>query len=205
MQTEKIAVNSAGYGLQQALDTVEKFAQDVGLDAKQASKIRLLCEETLNMVQSITMDFAATFWLERISGGCRIHLQGETTMNYGKKQDLIGISTGKKNSASVGIMDKIRDIIEDSAYVFADYGCSPMEPGVTTIISSMEKPTSYTWTMKKNRIDAEYAQADGDPKLANALSELEHSIVAKLADEIQVAIKGNKVDITVEKLWNKKV
>ena len=64
MQTDKIRVTSSGEGIERALQESEKFASYVGLTGKDALRLRLLAEETLGMVEAITGDFTATFWLE---------------------------------------------------------------------------------------------------------------------------------------------
>lgn len=107
MQTDKVLVTSTGEGYEAALEEGTKYAAYVGLNEKQALRLRLLIEETLGMVNAITGDFRAQLWLEskpeKIS---LIHLNAETKMNYSKKQGLIDASTDKKNAAGKGFMGK---------------------------------------------------------------------------------------------------
>ena len=198
MQTKKIKVDSLGHGMEPALDAAENFARQMGLDERLSRRLRLLSEETLSMVRAIVADFEADFWLESMPGGCRLHLEAETRMNYLKKKDLISVSTSKKNAASVGIMGKIRDIIEDSCYGFSSVGYT--SAGMGDITGAM--PGAYLWTLEKYRDDVE-AQADEDPAMEEALDELEHSIVANIADDIRVAVKGNRVEMVIDKSWEK--
>lgn len=197
MKTPKITVSSNGMGMEEALDAAEKFARDTGLDDRRSLRVRLLAEETLAMVRAIVLDFEADFWLEKIPGGCLLHLEAETAMDLLKKQDLIAASSGKKNDASVGIMGKIRDIVEDSCYGLARVSGTANGMGTTLVMAD-----AYDWSLSRYRDDVKDAQAEDDPAMADALAELEHSIVANIADDIRVAVRGNRVKMTIEKLWD---
>ena len=103
MKTDVIQVNSRGQGFDRALEETARFAAWVGADHKKALQLRLLAEETLGMIRAITGVFEADFWIESTrSGACLLHLDAETIMDLSKKQDLIAISTDKKNAAAEG-------------------------------------------------------------------------------------------------------
>ena len=63
MQTEKIKVNSKGKGLAKVLNETERFASEQGYEKKYALHLRLLAEESLNMLRSLTGSFQGEFWL----------------------------------------------------------------------------------------------------------------------------------------------
>lgn len=196
METPRIKVNSGGMGMEEALEAAEMFARKTGLDDRRSLRVRLLAEETLSMVRAIVLDFEADFWLEKFPGGCLLHLEAETAMDFLKKQNLIAASSNRKNCASVGIMGKIRDIIEDSCYGFARAG--GMTNGMGTLLAMSD---DYAWSLSRYRDDVKDAQSQEDPEMEDALAELEHSIVANIADDIRVAVKGNRVEMTIEKIW----
>ena len=196
MEAQKIKVDSRGTGLEEALEAAEQFARDEKLDEKGSQRLRLLTEETLAMVRAIVLDFEAEFWLEKIPGGCLLHLEAETAMDLLKKQDLIAVSSEKKNYASVGIMGKIRDFIEDSCYGFNRI--SGMTEGMGAMLALSG---SCTWSLSQYRDDVENAQSDENPAMEEALAELEHSIVANIADDVRVAVKGNRVEMIIEKRY----
>ena len=183
-------------GMEEARNAAEKFAKETGLDQRRSLRVRLLAEETLAMVRAIVLDFEAEFWLEKIPRGILLRLEAETPMDILKKQDLIAASSRKENSASVGIMGKIRDFIEDSCYGFNRM--SDISHGMGAMLAISD---TCTWTLHQYRDDLEHAQSEEEPAMADALAELEHSIVANIADDIRVAVKGNHVDMTIEKIW----
>ena len=90
MQTEKIIVKNKGEGAAEALDMVIKFAGDLELDRKSSLRLRLLAEEALGMLKSITGDFEAEFWLEnKIDKICIMHFIASAKMNFDKKKELL--------------------------------------------------------------------------------------------------------------------
>ena len=90
MQTDKIRVNSNGEGASLVMDEVERFCEYMELDRKSAMRMRLLTEETIGMVNAITGEFEADFWLEGEKNKvCRLYLMAETRMNLAKKKELI--------------------------------------------------------------------------------------------------------------------
>lgn len=210
MQTDKIRVTSRGSGAQQALEEATKFADYVGLDSKASLRLRLIAEETLGMVAAITDDFNAEFWIESTPDKtCRIHLTARTIMDYSKKQELIKASSSKKNAAAKGFMGKIRQIIENSLYnldevgsLQSEYGGVPLmfgemgmcETDPTTSISS----ATYMWSLEKYK-NSVSSCSDTNASAKEAWDELEKSIVANIADDVSVAVKGDIVDLIIEK------
>ena len=55
------------------------------------------------------------------------------------------------------------------------------------------------WSMQKMRDEAE--QAEGEPEAEEVKDELEKSIVARLADDIRVGIRGDKAEVVIEKVF----
>lgn len=209
MQTDKITITSSGSGMEAAMKEAMKFAGYIGLDRKKTLRLRLLVEETLGMVEAITEDFAAYFWLESDEDkSYRIHLTAETYMDYNKKQGLIAVSREGKNDASRGFMGKIRNLIENSIYnmnevgrLEAEYGGSPVmygSLGMYDVDASAMSTYAYMWSMDNYRQGIEEQMAD-DSASKDAWDELEKSIVASIADDVRVGVKGNIVEMVIEK------
>ena len=200
MQTRKITINSNGSGMPWALDTVEEFSRDMGFDERSARRTRLLAEETMSMVRAIVREFVAEFWMESTPAcNCILHLQADSPMDFEKKQELIETSSRQRNEASVGIMGKIQDFIEDSLYSM-EYS-QRVTMGGSEIVSlggvamGMD---GYMWSLDKYREDMEQ-KSDEDVAMDAALEELEKSIVANIADDIRVYVKGNNLEMIIQK------
>ncbi|BAL83186.1 hypothetical protein SELR_14780 [Selenomonas ruminantium subsp. lactilytica TAM6421] len=200
MQTQKITINSNGNGMPWALDMVEDFSRDMGFDERSARRTRLLAEETMSMVRAIVGEFVAEFWMEsKPECSCILHLHADSLMNFEKKQELIETSSRQRNEASVGIMGKIQDFIEDSLYSM-EYS-QRVTMGGSEIMSlggvalAMD---GYMWSLDKYREDVEQ-KSDEEAAMDAALEELEKSIVANIADDIRVYVKGNTIEMIIEK------
>ena len=208
MQTDKITVKSNGEGVQEAIEEASKFASYTGLDHKQALRVRLLAEETLGMVVSIAGDFTADFWLES-SKDCavRIFLTASTYMDYIKKRKLIDIASDKKNAAEKGFMGKIRQLIENGLYAIDEVGDLTPENGGFPYVSmgmcdmmpGLDVPTaSYIWSLEHYRNSCA-SDKRNDPFSSEARDELEKSIVANIADDVRVGVRGNSFEFVIEK------
>lgn len=208
METKKIKVTGNGDGMEQALNATEKLADQIGLDKKNTLRLRLLAEETLCMVRAIVAGFEAEFRAEGTQkDGVRIHLTASADMNYAKKKELIAVSTDKKNAASVGIMGKIRELVENGLYhleevenLRTEYGGAPVMYGAMGMLGggTAMQTESCLWSLKEYRKHIDETK-DSDQSAAEAWDELEKSIVAKIADDVRVAISGRKVEMIIEK------
>ena len=210
MQTDKIPVSGNGTGWAEALEEAGKFATYIGLDKKASLRVRLLTEEALGMIDTITGDFSAEFSIES-DKDCAVRLQlvAQTEMDYAKKKELIEASSDKKNSASKGFMGKIRQIIENCMYSIDEVGALSSDySGTSLMFGSMGMyatdpgavihSADYLWSLQNYR-DSVYKASDIDSAAKEAWDELEKSIVASIADDVKVGVKGNKVELVIEK------
>ena len=210
MQTDKIKINNSGEGMNMALQEAEKFAMYTDMDKKSALRVRLLVEETLGMVEAITGDFSADFWIENDKKcAVRIRLEALSEMDYKKKQELIQASSDKKNAAGKGLMGKIRQIIENGLYSIDEVGSLQAEYGGEALMygnmgmceidpGSAIYSMNYMWSLENYRNSIENT-SNTDEAVKEAWDELEKSIVANIADDVRVGVKGNKIELTIEK------
>lgn len=199
MKTNEIVVTSKGDGMALALDTVEAFSLHMGFNRRDSLRTRLLAEETMSMVRSIVQDFEATFWMESMPDcTCELHLLAKADVDARKKHQLVEASTNKRNEASVGIMGKIKDFIEDHLYYAGD------ALGVSTTsqypLGSITYAEIQMWSLQQYRKDMEgLMQEKEDAEITLLLDEMERSIVATIADDVKVAVKDNDIELTIRK------
>ena len=176
------------------LNESKKVAVYNELDEKQTLQLRLICEELDGMLPNIIDEFSGEFWIEFTNGVCKVIASvcfEEFTAE--KKKELVKLSTYKKNACAVGLVGKIRSVIEDlvlddevsKKYDMAMMFNSAMEYSVGT-------DTTCCWSLNKYR-NTESNQTTKD------WDELEKSIVANLADDIIVGVKGKQATISVVK------
>lgn len=174
----------------------EKVSVYNELSHKQGLQLRLLCEELDGMLPNIIQEFDGDLWIEFTDGVCKLRVSisfAEFTVD--KKQKLIGLAKNQKNAAAVGIVGKIRSAVEN---YFLDE-----EVRQAQLISSAHMNLeavyfesvdySYFWSLEgyRNTVQKEEQSEDWD--------ELEKSVLASVADDVIVGVKGTRADITVIK------
>ncbi|MBQ3865574.1 MAG: hypothetical protein II776_01635 [Clostridia bacterium] len=209
MKSDVVKVTSAGEGTEEALTAACATAAYRGLSQKETLQLRLLTEETLGMLRRLTGKKEAEFWAASEGRAFELHLVARPIVTGDMRNELLKVSTSGKNAAATGFMGKLRDIF-DRALVG---GGSTMDPAVFAqgyvvagdayMVDAM--PYVYStatalWSMQKYKAACEQAAAAG--KEADEWDELEKSIVANLADEVTVAITGDKVEMTVYKKFD---
>lgn len=179
-------------------------------DHKSALRVRLLVEETFAMVNTITEEFYADFWIEGTRTGlCKIHLNVSTAMDLEKKKELISASRNKKNAAVKGLTGKIWEMIEDNLYLKKQ---NPEElPSSYYMLGMVDAPIApgaplqmdnIVWTLDAYRQGVDEAKEKSED-VKEVWDELEKSILANLADDLIVAIRGDEAEITVVKKFSK--
>ena len=174
----------------------EKVAVYNELTHKQALQLRLICEEMDGMLPKIIDDFDGYFWIEFENGVCKVHASIEfATFTAEKKDDLIKIAKNKKNASAVGVVGKIRSAIENFLLDEDALAIYPMPAetfgAVNTGIYAMDY--SYYWSLEQ------YKNAVNKKEKAEVWDELEKSVIASVADDIVVGVKGKHADIIVTK------
>ena len=191
MKTLEIVVSNDGAGMDAALDQADKTARQLGLSPRDAIRMRLLVEEMMNLMRSITGHLDGKFYIETTDDGYHLHMRTETLLDATQRNRLLSASTSGKNEAHRGLMGKIRAFfepmpIEDTPAYLAN-----------TIVTG-SKGEDITWSMdayrerlRNNKDTSSEAQEEWD--------ELEKSLVSHIADNIQVSIHGYEVKLKIDK------
>lgn len=207
MISSKIIISNNGTGMNEALDLTDSTAKTLGLARKEAFHLRLLAEEMMSMVRAITGNFSAEFWLENEGLDCKLHLSAKSEMDYKKRKEILSVSTSGKNAARRGIMEKIREILEAGLYgmdesfkLQAEYGTGIFAYGMMDGMDTGMSALMYSWSMQKYKSEL----ADVKKDEPDAWDELEKSIIANIADEVQAGVSKDKVELVIHKNFSKK-
>ena len=192
MKSNICRIEKGTLDLDAILKESEKVAVYNELNDKQTLQLRLLCEELYGMLPNIVDEFYGDFWIDFEEGECKINVLiefDEFTAN--KKKELIKIAKNKKNAQAKGLFGKIRSALEDffldsdgnraydlawqfnyanAYYVGMDYSC--------------------LWSLKQYKNDAPKEEKQ-------EWDELEKSIIASIADDVIVGVKGKSANIVV--------
>ena len=195
MKTDVIVVSSKGRQIETALQEAEKVSEYKKLSPKSALHLRLLVEEMMGMMRSITGEATGEFWIEDEKQVYQLHLRVETRMNMEKRENLLAASTSGKNESAKGLMGKLRD--------FFDRGMDDEAIGPLMMAGMYDDPMTSTmdwaWAMSRYEEAISAALERQDEQAAKAWDELEKSVVARVADEVKVSIRGNIAEMIIIK------
>lgn len=205
MTTDKIKISNDGSGMEAAIDLAEKTADFMRLEQKNRFYLRLLAEEMLSMVRAITGNFTAEFWIEEKDRNCKLCLKAKSELDYQKRREFVSVSTAGKNSAALGIMEKIREIIEAGLYSMeesfelqSEYGTGMFNYGALGVIDTAMSEAVYSWSMQKYKSEVKSERTE-NPTAFEAWDELEKSIIANVADDVTVGVRKDSIELTVQK------
>ena len=196
MKSESIVISTNEGNIDRVLEVVEAFSKD--LDHKAGLRIRLLAEETMNLIRSITGEMDAEFFLERDDDQVRLHLNTNTIMFAAKRKELMEISTSKENAAAKGFMGKIREVFELAMLPKDERSARESRIGMMGLVdpTALSATSSETWKMSNYKSSVE--DMDQDTEFAQeARNELERSILGNIAKEVEISIIGDDVKMTI--------
>ena len=192
--------------LEAVLAEVEKVTTYNALEDKKALRIRLLAEELCGMLPGLVENFSGEFWAENEGDNYELHVELKADeMSIDLRDELISVSKSGKNAAAKGIMGKIRAVAETMLLAAFDPDLAPMAVpgefydyhgynmgfGYIDPAISVETGDVYSWSLFNYKTAVEEKKDE--------YAELERSIVAKLADDIIVGVRGRNVEIVVKK------
>ena len=97
MKTDVILVSNDGNQMEAALNQTGKVAAYKKLSSRNELQLRLLAEEMMGMMRSITGKADGRFWIEDRDDVYQLHLQVETRLNAEKRGQLLSASSSGKN------------------------------------------------------------------------------------------------------------
>ena len=204
MVSEKFLVNDDDGRALAARYAADDFALQAGLDRHNALRFTLLVEETLGMVKNMLDTYYGQMWFVCADKACEIHFEAASDMDGDKKYDLLSVSKTGKNEACNGFMAGIADMISRALHSIgraADiYGQEALRYGV--VYNGLELPIGMDavplWTLQTLRSNLADGQSD-NIIAEEAWDELEKSIVANIADDVIVGIRGDRIELTIVK------
>ena len=198
MKTDVITVSSRGKRMEAAMEQVDKVISYKGLTGKGALHLRLLAEEMMGLMRSVTGAEEGRFWIEDDDGEYRLHLQVRTRLSEEKREQLLEVSSSGKNESARGLMGKLRDFFDWGSDEDLTAYSSPL------LMSEMFEHTSspalnLEWSMRQYEAALYTRVEKNDPKAREAWDELEKSVVKNVADDVKVFIRNGVVEMVILK------
>ena len=192
--------------IQKKTAKLEKYCDDIN---KVEVSLKVVKPETaMNKEASIKVLVPnGEFFAENDGTNYELHVNlTADDMTLDLRDELISVSKSGKNAAAKGVMGKIRAVVETMLLSASDpslniptgefYDCHGYNMGFGYINSALayEDGYLYSWSLYSYKTAVKEKEED-------AYAELERSIVAKLADDIIVGVRGNQVEIIVKKAF----
>ena len=166
----------------------DKIAQYNNLPKKESLRLRLLAEEMVALLTELVEKFEGEFYIENNANQYELHAQIQIpTMTTEIRKELIEFSSQKKNSASKGILGKIRNAFDAMMVNFFENESLYAVP----LSVGGEYNYNYEWSLKNYVASCKSKKEIDD--------ELQKSIIGSVADNVVVSIKGGKVNIVITK------
>ena len=192
MKTDVIMISSEGNNMEAALAQVDKIAAYKDLSPKNALHLRLLTEEMLAMMRAITGCVNGEFWMEDQDGMYELHLRVNSLVDEKKRDQLLSASSSGRNEATRGFMGKIRSFFEPACGM-------PMFASGFAGVGSAQMYGNYAWSMEDYKEQLRQYREQNQEQNQEVWDELEKSVVARIADDVKVSIRGREVEMTILK------
>ncbi|MBR0413298.1 MAG: hypothetical protein IJI47_07035 [Eubacterium sp.] len=200
MKSDVIHVTNTGDGVAEAIKQTELVANFKSLPKTDSIHLVLLAEEMLGMMKALTGEQEADFWIDDEDKDFRFHLKAETPMNTEMRKKLLSASTSGENIAAKGVMGKIRDLFNrlvepTDTPISAEYASGWASGNLSTaqaaaVAKNYSTASANVWSL--NRYKA-------NQKNSEKWDELEKSIIANIADEVEIGIAEGNVEMIVYK------
>lgn len=174
--------------LENILVETDKIAQYNNLTKKESLRLRLLAEEMVALLTGLVEKFEGEFYVENDGKKYELHsIIKIPEMTSDVRKELIQFSTQKKNSASKGILGKIRNALDVMLLNLFENESLYVLPYSDVV----DYRYNYEWSLNNYVNNCESKKEIDD--------ELQKSIIGTVADNVLVSIKGDKVNIVITK------
>lgn len=196
MKTDLISVSGKTAQFEAALEQADKMAAYKELTGKNALHLRLLTEEMMGMMRSITGKPEGTFWIEEQDGEYQLHLQVRKQLNEEERKQLLSASSTGKNESAKGLMGRLRDFfyLPDEGEIYSGPLATP------DMYEHASSPMlDWEWSMTRYERSLNTRMEKGDDTAREAWDELEKSVVKNVADDVKVFIRNGNVEMVILK------
>ena len=198
-----INIDNHGKGFSEVLEETERIAIAKGLDEKMQTQIRMLTEETMEMLKNISDEFEAELSAEIENGQFELRIYSKTRMDSDKRERLHDIVNGDVETREVS--GKIRAILSSRYYdesekgenFFEEMGIQRVEAGEIENGESNPGEAEYVWSLQ-NYGFATFDRQE-EPGNDRDWAEIGRSIIANLADDINIYIFRDHMELVVTK------
>ena len=214
MKSSVIKINDEMSNMAEILTIAQNSSDYAGLDTKKSLRLRLLAEELVGLLKELSGNYDGEFWIEEENQKFELvtHIYVNEEMDNKTKRSFIDVSSSKKNAAAKGIMGKIRDVVENMMYAenaefsfvndLSKFEADIMLDGKTINNEQVKGDFNVDNIVDGLMIDNSWSLNQYKKKQKDReepWDEIEKSIIANLADDVTVSVKGRNIEIIITK------
>lgn len=193
MKSNVCTIKGKDDDIKEVLKEVEKASAYNGLERKQTLQLMLLSEELIGIQKGILGFAKGSFYVENTDKEYRLCLHADVRTDLLTQERFIELSSNNSNAAAKGVLGKIKCMIN---YLMSSNAAIPPEYNLFNTQLNMAYHMSSSvyenmWTLNQYR--------EGIEQGSEAWDELEHSIVASIADDLIVGVTSDYVELTAVK------
>ncbi len=193
MKSDVCIVKGEKQDLEIVLQEVEKAGNYNGLERKKILQLQLLSEEIIGIQKGILGFVRGEFYMENVDNEYRLCLHADVHTDFLIRERFLEMSTNNKNEATKGVMAKIKYVVN---YLLS--GDTTTLPDPDLFYAPMyNRPCMVSGTY--DNVWSFEAYRSGVSQGTEAWDELEHSIVANLADDLFVGATTDYIDLIAVK------
>lgn len=198
MKSNVCILEGANPDIENVLAEVEEAASYNHLSHKAAIQLRLLAEEMIGMQKGILGFAKGSFYIENEKNTYHLCLHADIVVDRFTRKRFEELASNKENAAYRGFLGKIQKMVDSLTSHEEDGTFSCFDScNIYNSMSFISPTVDYDqmWTLSQYREKVEENSLEWD--------EMEKSIVANLADEIVIGVRGDYVDMEVVKTFTK--
>ena len=170
-RSDLIQIDNQWGGYDEAVAQTRRMAKLCGLSRKDSLRMQLFTEEMMSMLQTVTGETKATFWITCVGRRVEMHMETKTVMDRQKRALLLASSKSGKNDASRSFLGRLRSFFEQAMLSDHEETVYSLSPG------SEDRPAGVDW------------------------DRYEQSVLNRLADDVRIGIRGDTVSMIVLKTF----
>lgn len=170
----------------------EQVGEYIGLSETEKLQLRLLTEESIELIKNIIEQYVGEMWFESEAKNVVINIQVMSRdMDEVMRDKLVAASTTGENAAYKGFKGKILSLL-DSHYKkgYSQQELDEIYEACGFHSEKDEDGNTYVWNKKP----------DEGKKRVGVVSD-EHSILDKIADKIEIGVLNQKAGIKIYKAF----
>ena len=173
MESEHVVISDLTSTIDRVYNIVENFMFDVRMKKENEVTLRLLAEESITFLKDIVDGRESIFWIEGDRDNCKLVFLCKKELDSDKKNELLSMSSSGTNKAYSGLSGKIKSLF-----------ANPDDLSSKWTLSNYKKKVSASGSVKKSHDEAD---------------DIERTIIASKADDIEVSIEKDRIKMVVIK------